>query len=64
MSQYDDDANRLNEDYDYDEDVECDRCGKRGLEWLHTGERWRLMAGKTFHVCALSADGFGVVVKP
>lgn len=42
-------------------DVTCKFCGKRGLEWAHTGERWRLVgADGRFHVCKKTnvADDF------
>lgn len=42
-------------DQQFDEPREpptCKHCGKRGLEWVHTGERWRLMDGRKFHVCS------------
>ena len=43
------------------EGVECKRCGAEGLDWIHTGVRWRLMDGKNFHVCTASPDDFDVV---
>lgn len=33
-------------DFDWAPDpdpVTCNRCGKRNLDWHHTGVRWRLM---------------------
>lgn len=51
--------------YDYDEeqgdDVTCNRCGKKHLDWHDTGTRWRLLeANGKFHVCSTvaSADDF------
>lgn len=41
--------------------VTCKFCGKRGLEWMHTGERWRLVGeDDRFHVCKKTnaADDF------
>lgn len=38
-------------DHDGAHPVECNRCGKRGLWWVDTGARWRLMEGKSPHVC-------------
>lgn len=40
------------DDRDDDEGVTCKHCGKEGLEWLHTGKRWRLIDDEgNFHVC-------------
>lgn len=47
-----------------DEGVTCKRCGESGLEWFHTGVRWRLMeADGAFHVCSndSAADDFEVI---
>lgn len=40
------------DDDDEEESATCKHCGETGLEWIHTGVRWRLIdaAGK-FHVC-------------
>lgn len=40
-------------------DVTCNRCGEEHLDWVHTGERWRLLnSNGTFHTCQASADDF------
>lgn len=32
--------------------VRCKRCGEEGLEWIHSGVRWRLIDGDGKpHVC-------------
>ncbi len=43
-------------------EITCDKCGADGLEWIHTGVRWRLFDddGKP-HKCRPDADEFGVV---
>lgn len=42
----------------------CKRCGASNLDWVHTGERWRLVDGRgRFHVCKQydAADDFGTL---
>lgn len=37
---------------DDEEGVTCKRCGQPGLDWIHTGERYRLVDdGGRLHVC-------------
>lgn len=46
------------------DNVKCKHCGMDGLEWVHTGERWRLMNGKNLHECKgppLTTDDFDVI---
>ena len=43
-------------DDDDEEGATCNRCGKRGLEWLNTGVRWRLYDGNKPHQCAIVAS--------
>ena len=40
-------------DYDEPESKTCNRCGKSGLWWVHTGVRWALIDEDTkeLHVC-------------
>lgn len=42
----------------------CNRCKATGLDWIHTGVRWRLQeANGKLHVCRAvdASDDFGVV---
>lgn len=63
MTKYDDDADRFGDDDEDGTNVECNRCGKRGLDWVFTGVRWRLMEGMKFHACSPAAtpDDFEVL---
>lgn len=40
------------DDDDEESDATCKHCGKSGLEWVHTGTRWRLLEGNKFHECS------------
>lgn len=56
------DMAEMYDDWEDDEEgVECKHCHTKGLEWIHTGERWRLFddEGKP-HICKpkVSVDEF------
>lgn len=66
MSEIDYDQRDPFDDYERDPDnnIQCNRCGQRGLSWHHTGVRWRLMDQRgRLHVCPPvdASDDFEVV---
>ena len=54
---YDDAYARYNGDDDEPGDVRCNRCGKHGFTWHHTGVRWALIDDHNrLHVCGTVAS--------